>query len=81
MIVTESEVKIFLDDLKEDIQKEFLKAMGMETSKEGNYDIFPIVVVPLPKIDDGEIMDDMMNKELTEDKIKTVRDWALPKKT
>lgn len=51
--------------------------MGIETSDEGNYDTFPIAVVPIPKIDDGKIMDDMLNKEMTQDEIKVVRKWAL----
>lgn len=49
MRITETEIEIFLDDLQEDVQKEFLKAMGIKTSGEGNYEIFPIVVVPIPE--------------------------------
>ena len=56
---TGSEIEIFLDDLQEDVQKEFLKSMGMETSDEGNYDIVPIAVIPIPEIDDGEIIDNI----------------------
>lgn len=54
---TGSEIKIYFDDLNEDSKKEFLKAIGMETSDEGNYDIFPIAIVPKPEIDDEKIMD------------------------
>lgn len=50
MKVTETEIEIFLYDLQEDEQKEFLKAMGMETSDEGNYGTFPIAVVPIPEM-------------------------------
>lgn len=51
---TERDIKIYFDDLNEDAQKKFLKAMGMETSDEGNYDTIPIAIVPVPEIDDGE---------------------------
>lgn len=78
---TGNEIEIYFDDLNEEAQKKFLKAMGIETSDEGNYDIIPIAIVPMPEIDDRKIMDDMLNKDLTEDQIKAVRDWALPKST
>lgn len=74
---TGGEIEIFFDDLNEDSQKEFLKAMGMKTSDEGNYDMVPIAVIPIPEIDDGEIIDDMLNKEMTQEDIKAVREWAL----
>lgn len=54
MKVMKTEIEIFLDDLQEDVQKEFLKAMGIETSDEGNYDVIPIAIVPIPEIDDGK---------------------------
>lgn len=76
---TGSEIEIYFDDLNEDAQKKFLKAMGIETSDEGNYDVFPIAIVPMPEIDDGKIMNEMINRDLTDDQIKAVRDWALPK--
>ena len=75
---TGSEMEIYFDDLNEDVQKEFLKVMGMETSDEGNYDVVPIAVIPIPEIDDGKIMDNMLNKDLTQNEIKDVRKWALP---
>ena len=78
---TGSEIEIYFDDLNEEAQKKFLKAMGIETSEDGNYDIVPIAIVPVPEIDDGKIIDDNLNRELTEKQIKAVRDWALPKKT
>lgn len=78
---TGSEIEIHFYDLNEDAQKKFLKGMGIETSEEGNYDVFPIAIVPVPEIDDGKIINDTLNKELTDEQIKAVRDWALPKKT
>ncbi len=51
---TGSEIEIYFDDMNEDAQKKFLKAMGMEKSDEGNYDILPIAIVPIPEIDDGK---------------------------
>lgn len=74
MKVAETEIEIFLSDLQEDVQKEFLKTMGMETSSEGNYDVIPVAIIPLPKIDDGKIIENTINRELTEDQIKVVRD-------
>ncbi len=52
MKIGETEIEIFLSDLQEDAQKKFLKAMGIETSDEGNYDIVPIAIVPMPEMDD-----------------------------
>ena len=75
---TGSDIEMYFDDLNEDSKKEFLKAMGMETSSEGNYDIVPIAVIPIPEIDDGKIIENMLNKDLTEKEIKAVRKWALP---
>jgi hypothetical protein len=49
MKVTETEIEIFFDDFNEEAQKKFLKAMGIETSDEGNYDIIPIAIVPVPE--------------------------------
>lgn len=51
---TGSEIEIFFVDLNEEAQKKFLKAMGIETSDEGNYDVMPIAFVPVPEIDDGK---------------------------
>jgi len=51
---TGSEIEIYFDDLDEEAQKKFLKAMGIETSDEGNYDVVPIAIVPVPEIDDGK---------------------------
>lgn len=49
MRVTETEIEILLGDLQEDAQKEFLKAMGIKTSDEGNYEVFPIAIVSIPE--------------------------------
>lgn len=51
---TGSEIEIYFHDLNEEAQKKFLKAMGIETSDEGNYDVIPIAIVPMPEIDDGK---------------------------
>ncbi len=50
---TGSDIEIHFDDLNENAQKKFLKAMGIETSDKGNYDVIPIAIVPIPEIDDG----------------------------
>lgn len=55
---TGSEIEIFFHDLNEDAQKKFLKAMGIETGDEGNYDIIPIAIVPIPEIDDEKTKKD-----------------------
>jgi len=41
----EDEFSIYIDDLKPEIQKEVLSFMGLETAKDGNYDVFPIFVL------------------------------------
>jgi hypothetical protein len=52
MKIMENEIEIYFEDLNEDAQKEFLKAQRIETSEEGNYDVVPIAIVPIPEIDD-----------------------------
>jgi hypothetical protein len=37
-------IEIFLDDLKQEVQKEIVEILG-----EDNYDIVPIVVIPVPE--------------------------------
>ena len=37
--------EIYFSDLKEDVQEEFLEFMEIESEKEGNYDIFPLVTI------------------------------------
>ena len=76
-----NEIEVYFDDLSEDSKKEFLKAMGMETSDEGNYDVVPIAIISIPEIDDGKIMVDMLNRDISQDEIKAVRKWALPEST
>jgi hypothetical protein len=49
MKVTEEGIEISFFDLNEEAQKEFLRAVGLESSDDGNYDIFPIAVVPVPE--------------------------------
>ena len=49
---TGNEIEIYFDDLNEDTKEEFLKAMRMENSNEGNYDVVPIAVVPIPEIEE-----------------------------
>lgn len=36
---------IMFSDLKEEIQRELLKKLGLKTLKEGNLDVFPISVI------------------------------------
>lgn len=49
MKVTEEGIEISFLDLSEEAQKEFLRAVGLESADDGNYDIFPIAVVPVPE--------------------------------
>lgn len=49
------EIEIFFSDLNEEAQKIFLEAQGMKDPDEGNYDTFPIAVVPIPETEDQEI--------------------------
>lgn len=52
MKIGESEIEIYFDDLSEEAQKEFLKAMKMESESDGNYEAFPIAVVPIPEFEE-----------------------------
>ncbi len=49
MKVTEEGIEISFYDLSDEAQKEFLKAVGLESASDGNYDVFPIAVVPVPE--------------------------------
>lgn len=49
MKVTENDIEIYFDDLNKDAQEKFLEAMGIKTSDEGNYEVFPIAVTPVPE--------------------------------
>ena len=39
------EFEIYFKDLKSEIQKEFSKFYEIKTEKEGNWDVFPVVVI------------------------------------
>ena len=43
---------IMFDDLRDDIQKEFLEFQGLKNVVDGNYDVFPIAVI---ERDDDEV--------------------------
>lgn len=46
---------IMFADLKEKVQKELLKKLGLETPEEGNLDVFPISVMhTLEDMEDDE---------------------------
>ncbi len=49
MKVTEECIEISFFDLSDEAQKEFLKVMGLDSASDGNYDVFPIAVVPVPE--------------------------------
>ncbi len=51
---TEDSIEIYFEDLSEDAQKKFLKAMGIGSKEDGNYDTFPIAIVPIPESENGE---------------------------
>ena len=36
---------IMFDDLRDDIQKEFLEFQGLKNVVDGNYDVFPITII------------------------------------
>lgn len=37
--------EIYLEDLPEQVQKNFLDFMGLKDAKEGNFDVFPIASI------------------------------------
>lgn len=49
MKITKTEIEIYFDDLNKEAQDKFLEAMGIKTSDEGNYEIFPIAIAPIPE--------------------------------
>lgn len=49
MKVTKNDIQIYFSDLNEEAQKEFLEAMGIKTSDEGNYEVLPIAIAPVPE--------------------------------
>ncbi len=40
--------EIFFSDLTEEAQKQFLDFVNLKSADEGNYDVMPITIVPLP---------------------------------
>ena len=46
------EFELYFCDLNDDTQRRFLKFEGLETASDGNYDTFPIAVIPLEVEDD-----------------------------
>ena len=36
------EIEIYLDDLKPEVQKRVLQELGLESARDGNYDVFPL---------------------------------------
>jgi len=40
---------IRFDDLKPEVQAEFLEFMGLKDAAEGNFDVYPIAEVPKPE--------------------------------
>ncbi len=51
MKVNDTEIEIYLSDLNYEAQKLFLDAMNMKSEEDGNYEVFPIAVVPIPEED------------------------------
>ncbi len=49
MKVTKNDIEIYFNDLNKEAQEKFLEAMGIKTSDEGNYEVFPIAVTPVPE--------------------------------
>ncbi len=47
MQVGDTEIEVYLSDLNPDAQKKFLDAMNMESESDGNYEVFPIAVIPI----------------------------------
>lgn len=46
-------IEVFFDDLTDEAKRIFLEAMGLDNEQEGNYDIYPIVVIPIPEEQEG----------------------------
>ncbi len=49
MKVNSDVIEISFYDLNNEAQQEFLKIIGMDTPSDGNYDVFPIALVPIPE--------------------------------
>ncbi len=48
MKVDDTGIEIYLSDLNPEAQKQFMDAMNIEYEEDGNYEVFPIAVVPIP---------------------------------
>lgn len=44
--------ELYFDDLKPDAQAQFLAACRLTSAAEGNYDVFPIVSLPVDENDE-----------------------------
>ena len=42
-------VKLYIDDLTPDIQRQVLAELGLETAEDGHYDIIPLFSVARPE--------------------------------
>ncbi len=49
MQINDTEIEVYLSDLNAEAQKQFLEAMNMESEADGNYEVFPIAVIPIPE--------------------------------
>lgn len=45
----DGDLNIFLDDFKEEIQKEILEALKLKNAEEGNFDVIPITEIIIPE--------------------------------
>lgn len=48
------EIEIYFSDLNEDMQKKLLEEAGVESPEDMNWDVFPIAVVPIERMDMGD---------------------------
>ena len=42
-------IEIFFDDLEEDKQQEILRAFGIQSSEDMNWEVCPVAIVPVPE--------------------------------
>ena len=45
-------IELYFDDLKPEAQKRFLAASGLTSAAAGNYDVLPIVFLPVDRNDE-----------------------------
>ena len=50
--------ELYFTDLTEQAQAEFLRKAGLQSAKEGNYDVFPITEIVVGDDEDDEDEDD-----------------------